>query len=83
MGGEAETEQEQEGGDDGENSAGGDGFAAKWGWVANVDAVAETCRCDWDKVWQMTITEFLNLLSYRKDKVEESKRQMEQWKRTH
>lgn len=31
----------------------------------------------------MKVIEFLNILSYRKEKTDEQKRQMEQWRRTH
>ena len=60
-----------------------DGFADKWGWVANVDAVSETLRCPWDSVWKMAAIEFLNILSYRRDKAEREKADIEKWKLTH
>lgn len=31
----------------------------------------------------MKVIEFLNILSYRKEKMDEQKRQMEQWRKTH
>ena len=31
----------------------------------------------------MSVIEFLNLLCYRKDKLEREKRQMEKWRKTH
>lgn len=31
----------------------------------------------------MTALEFLNMLSYRRDKAEEERKQLEQWKATH
>jgi hypothetical protein len=46
-----------------------------------VDAVSETCRCSWDDVFRMTAIEFLNILSYRKDKMEKEKAELEEWKR--
>lgn len=58
-------------------------FDEKWGWIANVDAVSETCRCSWDDVWNMTAIEFLNILCYRNDKLEEQKAQIEKWKKLH
>lgn len=48
-----------------------------------MDAVAETLRCDWDKVWSMPVVEFFNILSYRRDKMEKEKKDREQWQRTH
>ena len=59
------------------------GFAAKWGWVAWVDAVSETCRCSWEEVWRMEVMEFLNIVCYARDKAEERKRSIERWKRRH
>ena len=58
-------------------------FAERWGWIANVDAVSETCRCSWDEVWQMSALEFLNILAYRKDKMEKEKAELEQWRQRH
>lgn len=69
--------------DTGTDKEGTGTFAEKWGWIANVDAVSETCRCSWDDVWQMTAIEFLNIISYRRDKSEEEKRKLDEWKRTH
>jgi len=45
--------------------------------------VSETYRCDWDRVYEMTALQFLNILAYRKDKAEHEKREMERWRRTH
>lgn len=55
----------------------------KWGWIANIDAVSETCRISWDDVTRMTAMEFLNILSYRKDKSASEKAELERWKNTH
>ncbi len=75
--------QEEEDGDDGENQSTGDTFGDKWGWIANVDAASETCRCPWEEVMRWTAIEFLNILSYRKDKIAKEKKDIEDWKRTH
>lgn len=48
-----------------------------------MDAVSETCRCSWDDVWKMTAIEFLNIISYRKDKAERERAELERWKNTH
>lgn len=48
-----------------------------------MDAVSDTCRCEWDKVWEMPVMEFLNVLSYRKDKAAKEQREIEEWKRKH
>lgn len=33
-----------------------------------MDVVSETLRISWDEVLQKSVVEFLNILSYRKDK---------------
>ena len=38
-------------------------------------------RRDWDAVFRMPVTEFLNVIAYRRDKAEEDKRQIELWKK--
>ena len=48
-----------------------------------MDAVSETCRCSWDDVFRMSAIEFLNILSYRKDKMEKEKADIEERKRNH
>jgi len=55
----------------------------KWGWIANIDAVSETCRISWDDTVRLSAVEFLNILSYRKDKAKMEEARLEQWKRTH
>ena len=82
-GGDGNQGQDQEGGDIEENSGAGDSFADKWGWIANVDAASETCRCSWDEVMRWSAIEFLNILSYRKDKMAKEKEEIEKWKREH
>ena len=82
-GGDEDQGQDQEGGDPGEDSGTGETFGDKWGWIANVDAASETYRCSWDDVMRWTAIEFLNILSYRKDKIAKEKKDIEDWKRTH
>ena len=38
-------------------------------------------RRDWDTVFTMPVLEFLNVIAYRRDKAEEERRQIEQWKK--
>lgn len=83
VGNKEDSGQGEEGGTDEDAPAEEDTFSVKWGWIANVDAVAETCRCSWDDVWKMCVIEFLNLLCYRKDKMEKEKMEIEQWKKSH
>lgn len=59
------------------------GFADRWGWVSCVDAVSETMRTSWDAVLAMTAMEFLNVLSYRRDKKAAEKESIDKWKQTH
>lgn len=40
-------------------------------------------RCSWDVVWDKPAVEFLNVLSYRKDKDAAQEEMLEKWKRTH
>ena len=61
----------------------GNPFQDKWGWIANVDEVSETCRCSWDDVWHMSAIEFLNIICYRRDKAAKDKEELEKWKREH
>ena len=81
QGGSNEVERSGEEEESSEGDTEARGFAERWGWIANVDAVSETCRCSWDEVWVMTAIEFLNILAYRKDKAEKEKADIERWKR--
>ena len=71
--------QGEEGDDDGADR--GTSFHDKWGWVSAVDRVSQTMRTDWDRVYKMPAMEFLNVVSYIKDKTEEEKREIEKWKK--
>ena len=66
---------------DGSGTGGEDGFADKWGWIANVDRCSETIRESWDYVFRMPVMEFLNILSYRKDRDDREKAAIEELKR--
>ena len=54
-------------------------FTKRWGWISNVDAVSKTINTDWDTVFNKNIVEFLNILSYSKDKTELEKQQQKQF----
>lgn len=41
---------------------------------------SETCRCSWEEVFRWTAIEFLNILSYRKDRDAKEKEDIEKWK---
>ncbi len=45
--------------------------------------MSETMRQSWDTTFRMPVLEFLNVVSYRRDKAEEEKRQIEKWKKQH
>lgn len=40
-------------------------------------------RCSWDEIYRKPALEFLNILSYRKDKIEKENEEIEKFKRTH
>ena len=82
-GGNEDQGQDQEGDDPAPDRGTGETFADKWGWISNVDAASETCRCSWEEVMRWSAIEFLNILSYRKDKIAKEKEDIERWKRTH
>mgnify|MGYP003289428349 CR=1 FL=1 len=48
-----------------------------------IDRVSEITRYNWGEVLKMNIFEFLNILCYGRDKNEEQKRQIENFKRKH
>ena len=85
----ADGGREEEGGAGGEDGGSGDGpepadgFDDRWGWIANVDLVSETCRCSWDDAFRMTAIEFFNIVSYAHDKAEKQKEEIRKWQRTH
>jgi hypothetical protein len=72
----------EEGGEE-ETSGGDSEFGIRWKWIATVDRVSETIRDSWEKVFDMNIYEFFNVLCYSIDKANEEKRQLEMWKRKH
>lgn len=43
-------------------------FMKQWGWIYNVDNVAQTMRISWDDVFNKTVVEFFNVLAYTKDR---------------
>lgn len=83
-----EDEENDEEGEDGTGEAEDSGdtninknsFEYKWGWISSVDVVSETIREPWSVVFKMNVVEFLNILSYTRDKANEKKRQMEKYK---
>ena len=90
---EAGTQPAKEGGDGvpagdtdggaGEADGGADGFAGRWGWVAQVDRVSETLRCPWDDVWAMPVLEFFNVLAYRRDRDAREAEAIRNFQKTH
>lgn len=45
-----------------------------------MDSVSERMRTDWDSVYEKPVTEFLNILSYVRDRNELERQQMEDFK---
>lgn len=58
-------------------------FAAKWGWTFNVETVANTTHVSWNEVWEMNLIEFLNILSYCRDKAAWEKEEQKKWQKKH
>lgn len=58
-------------------------FGSRWGWAYSVDEVSQVMRKSWDEVYSMGVLEFLNVLSYTRDKREFEKQALENWKKTH
>lgn len=54
-------------------------FNERWSWVSCVDTVSQTLRIDWDAVFNKSVVEFLNVLSYARDKAELEKHQMKEF----
>lgn len=82
-----EEEGEEDEGRDDETENGGSGeehtfakeFNKRWGWISCVDAVAKTINTDWDTVFNKNVVEFLNVLSYSRDKAELEKQQIKEF----
>ena len=75
--GDSHRPEEGEGGDEGEDGGGGDGFLEKWGWIDAVRAVSDTTHEPWSAVWRQPMAETLTILSYISDKNEKDKRDIE------
>ena len=45
-----------------------------------MDSVSERMRMDWDSVYDKPVVEFLNILSYVRDRNELERQQMEEFK---
>jgi hypothetical protein len=41
-----------------------------WGWIVSIDNVSKHFHWDWDKVTEMNVVYFLNVIGYLKDKSE-------------
>jgi hypothetical protein len=53
---------------EGNGTASSDGFGKKWGWVATVDNLANGDGTKWDYYWKLNVVEFLNRVTFAKDK---------------
>ena len=42
----------------------------QWGWIYNVQTVADTTHETWDQVFNKNIVEFFNILAYTKDRAQ-------------
>jgi hypothetical protein len=77
--GEEDKGQGDEEGDVEEGEAAAPPFSEKWGWIAALDDVADTCRCSWDDALRKSVMEFLNILAYRRDRDAWRKAETEQY----
>ncbi len=69
------------GGTDGEPTQGSEAtFHGKWGWIATINDMANNDRTKWDYFFKMNVIEFLNTTSFYKDKGEDDKRKIENYK---
>lgn len=48
-----------------------------------IDRVSEAMRLNWHEVMDLNVYEYLNVLSYLRDKAEDEKRRLEQFRRKH
>lgn len=54
-----------------------------FGWLGLVDTVHGLTGDKWDEVFEKSIYEFFNLLSYAKYKAKIQKQQIDKWKQMH
>lgn len=79
QGGDTEEAEEGDNGNDSDSQE----FTRKWGWISNIQSVADTMHKSWDDVFAMNIVEFLNVICYIKDKAERDKAEIEKWRKNH
>lgn len=48
-----------------------------------IDRVSEAMKINWHEVYELNIYEYLNVLCYLRDKAEDEKRRLEQFKIRH
>lgn len=77
---ENQEEQRQDSGSSTENES---NVTSSFQWFSLVDGVSETTRLNWNEVWMMNIYEFFNIVSYRNEKFERQKEQINKWKQKH
>lgn len=52
-------------------------------WLSLIDEVSEATREPWSKVWEMSVVEFFNLLTFCRWKAEKRKTDADKWKASH
>lgn len=82
FGQEIEEDEADQGTEDGDGEGIG-GFGSRWGYVAMIDRVSEAMKINWHEVMDLNVYEYLNVLSYLRDKAEDEKRRLEQFRRKH
>jgi hypothetical protein len=48
-------------------------FRTKWGWIASINDICKDDRTKWDYFFKMNVIEFLNTMTFYKDKSENDK----------
>ena len=56
-------------------------FNQKWGWIATINAMSNNDRSKWDYYFDLNVIEFLNSVTFYKDKADEDYRVSEQNRR--
>lgn len=45
--------------------------------------VSETTRKEWDRIYEMNIYEFFNIVSYARDKSKQKEKEIKEWRAKH
>lgn len=76
---EDEAYQEEQGYTETEYKDDGGDAESNFKWLKLIDNVSETVREPWNKVWEMNVYEFFNIVSYYNWKMETQKKAVEKF----